>query len=99
MVELPILEAVDLHAFYGSSHILHGISFAVGPGETIGLMGRNGMGKTTFIRTLVGHLRPRRGRVMVDGTEMTGAAPHLIARRGIAYVPESSPTSPYGKTW
>jgi len=88
VAELPILEALDLHTFYGLSHILHGISFAVRPGETIGLMGRNGMGKTTLVRTLVGHVRPRRGRVMVNGKEMTDAPPHLIAREGIAYVPE-----------
>ncbi len=88
MAELPTLEALDLHTFYGSSHILHGINFAVRPGETVGLMGRNGMGKTTLIRTLVGHLRPRRGRVMVNGKDMTDAAPHLIARQGIAYLPE-----------
>src|SRR5260370_37864268 len=88
MAELPTLEAVDLHTCYGLSNILHGISFAVRPGETIGLMGRNGMGKTTLIRTLVGQVRPRRGRVMVNGKEMTYAPPHLIAREGIAYVPE-----------
>ena len=99
MAELPILEAIDLHAFYGSSHILHGIGFAVFRGETIGLMGRNGMGKTTLIRTLVGHHRPRRGRVMVDGVEMTMAAPHLIARRGIAYVPEGRGIFPNLSVW
>jgi branched-chain amino acid transport system ATP-binding protein len=86
--ELPILEALDLHTFYGLSHVLHGISLAVRPGETIGLMGRNGMGKTTLIRTLVGHVRPRRGTVIVNGKEMTQAPPYLIAREGIAYVPE-----------
>src|SRR5260370_11318442 len=86
--DLPILEALDLHTFYGLSHILHGISLAVRPGEPIGLMGRNGMGKTTLIRTLVGHVRPRRGRVMVNGKEMTDAPPYRIAREGIAYVPE-----------
>jgi branched-chain amino acid transport system ATP-binding protein len=88
MAELPVIEALDLHAFYGSSHILHGISLAIPPGETVGLMGRNGMGKTTLIRTLVGHVRPRRGKVLVNGNEMTHASPHLIARQGIAYVPE-----------
>jgi len=88
VAELPILEALDLHTFYGFSHILHGVSFAVFPGEAIGLMGRNGMGKTTLIRTLVGHLRPQQGRVLVDGKEVTPAPPHLIARQGVAYVPE-----------
>jgi branched-chain amino acid transport system ATP-binding protein len=88
MAELPILEAFDLHTFYGSSHILHGINLAVHRGDTIGLMGRNGMGKTTLIRTLVGHLRPSRGRVMLNGNDLTRAAPHRIAQEGIAYVPE-----------
>lgn len=88
MADSPILEAHELHTFYGFSHILHGVSLTVLPGEAIGLMGRNGMGKTTLIRTLVGHLRPQRGRVLVHGNEMTLAAPHLIARQGIAYVPE-----------
>ncbi len=88
MPEEAVLEGLDLHTFYGSSHILHGINFAVRPGETIGLMGRNGMGKTTLIRTLVGHVCPRRGRVRVNGIEMTNAPPHAIARQGIAYVPE-----------
>jgi branched-chain amino acid transport system ATP-binding protein len=83
-----LLEAEGLHTFYGSSHILHGIDFAVRRGETLGLMGRNGMGKTTLIRSLLGHVRPRHGRVVVRGKTMTGAAPYLIARKGIAYVPE-----------
>jgi branched-chain amino acid transport system ATP-binding protein len=88
MAELPILEAFDLHTFYGSSHVLHGINLTVHRGDTIGLMGRNGMGKTTLIRTLVGHLRPSRGRVMLNGNDLTRAAPHRIAQEGIAYVPE-----------
>jgi branched-chain amino acid transport system ATP-binding protein len=68
--------------------VLHGVDFAVGEGETVGLMGRNGMGKTTLLRTLLGILAPRTGSVEVDGLEMTRVAPHVIARRGIAYVPE-----------
>lgn len=88
MTALPIIEAKSLHTYYGASHILHGIDFLVRPGEAIGLMGRNGMGKTTLLRTLVGHIPPRRGAVRINGRYMTGAAPHLIARQGIAYVPE-----------
>jgi branched-chain amino acid transport system ATP-binding protein len=88
MAEEPLLAARDLHAYYGVSHILHGVDFAVQPGEAIGLMGRNGMGKTTLIRSLLGLVRPRRGTVHVRGREMTRAPPHLIARQGIAYVPE-----------
>lgn len=88
MSDTPIIEARQLHTYYGASHILHGVDFSIRAGEAIGLMGRNGMGKTTQIRTLVGHVPPRRGEVKINGKPMTGAAPHLIARQGIAYVPE-----------
>jgi branched-chain amino acid transport system ATP-binding protein len=84
----PILEGQALHTYYGPSHILRGVSLAVRAGGTIGLMGRNGMGKTTLIRTLVGLLAPREGRVLVDGGDATGAPAFRIARCGIAYVPD-----------
>ena len=87
MAEL-LLEANGLHSFYGVSHILHGVDFTVARGETIGLMGRNGMGKTTLIKSMLGLVRPKQGAVRVRGKEMTHAAPHAIARAGIAYVPE-----------
>ncbi len=83
-----LLEATGLHTFYGISHILHGVNFSVQRGETIALMGRNGMGKTTLIRSMLGLVRPRVGTVRVRGEDMTQAATHTIARRGIAYVPE-----------
>jgi len=83
-----LLEARDLHAYYGVSHILHGVDFRVARGETVGLMGRNGMGKTTLLRAMIGLVKPRGGQVFVRGTAMTGAEPYLVARRGIAYVPE-----------
>jgi branched-chain amino acid transport system ATP-binding protein len=88
MSETPIIEATGLHSYYGTSHILHGIDFSVRAGEAVGLMGRNGMGKTTLIRTLLGHVEARRGEVKINGRVMTAAAPHLIAHQGIAYVPE-----------
>jgi len=88
MTDTPIVEARELHSYYGASHILHGVNFSVRAGEAVGLMGRNGMGKTTLIRTLLGHLPPRRGEVKINGKMMTGFEPHLIARQGIAYVPE-----------
>jgi branched-chain amino acid transport system ATP-binding protein len=88
MMNEVLLEAEGLHSFYGTSHILHGIDFVVRRGETIGLMGRNGMGKSTLIRSMLGHVRPRHGRVTVRGKPMTGAAPYRVARKGIAYVPE-----------
>jgi branched-chain amino acid transport system ATP-binding protein len=88
MSERPIIEAYGLHSYYGTSHILHGIDFSVRTGEAVGLMGRNGMGKTTLIRTLLGHVEARRGEVKINGRVMTAAPPHLIAHQGIAYVPE-----------
>ena len=88
MSAAPLVEATGLHTYYGPSHILHGVDFAVRSGETVGLMGRNGMGKTTLLRSLLGLTPPRAGEVRVHGTAMTGAKPHLIARQGIALVPE-----------
>jgi branched-chain amino acid transport system ATP-binding protein len=87
-VSESILEARELHTYYGASHVLHGIDFRIDRGETVGLMGRNGMGKTTLIRSMLGLVRPSHGEVRVRGTAMTGAAPFLVAREGIAYVPE-----------
>jgi branched-chain amino acid transport system ATP-binding protein len=88
MTARAIIEAEGLQTYYGASHILHGIDFLVRRGEAIGLMGRNGMGKTTLIRTLVGHIAPRHGVIKINGRVMRGAAPYVIARQGIAYVPE-----------
>jgi branched-chain amino acid transport system ATP-binding protein len=83
-----LLEARGLHAYYGSSHVLQGIDFLVRRGETVGLMGRNGMGKTTLLKSMLGLVKPRRGDVWVRGAWMTGAEPYRVARQGIAYVPE-----------
>ena len=83
-----LLETRELHTYYGASHILHGIDFRIDRGETVGLMGRNGMGKSTLIRSMLGLVKPRHGEVWVCGTPMTGAQPYLVARQGIAYVPE-----------
>jgi branched-chain amino acid transport system ATP-binding protein len=83
-----LLEARELHTYYGASHILHGVDFRIDRAETVGLMGRNGMGKSTLIRSMLGLVKPRSGEVRVCGTAMTGAEPFLIARRGVAYVPE-----------
>ena len=84
----PILEARGIHAWYGSSHVLHGIDLTIGRGETVGLLGRNGMGKSTLIRTLLGHVTQRDGRIHLFGQDMSNARPHDVARRGVAYVPE-----------
>ena len=83
-----LVEARDVHAHYGESHVLRGVSLAIAPGESIGLLGRNGMGKTTLIRTLLAHVRASRGTVRVRGHDCTRARPHAIARLGVAYVPE-----------
>ena len=84
----PILSATGLHAYYGASHVLRGVDLQVMPGQAIGLMGRNGMGKTTLIRTLLGLVPARAGQVTVDGRDVVGQPPHVRARHGIAVVPE-----------
>jgi branched-chain amino acid transport system ATP-binding protein len=84
----PLIETKGLHTYYDESHILHGVSLTLKPGETLGLMGRNGMGKSTLIRTIMGLVRPRSGTVMIAGQDMTAARTHVIAKAGIAYVPE-----------
>ena len=83
-----LLQARGLHTHYGQSHILRGIDFTVGQGQTIGLMGRNGMGKTTLLKSLMGIVKPSGGGVLIKGRPMTGAPTFEIARQGIAYVPE-----------
>jgi branched-chain amino acid transport system ATP-binding protein len=87
-----IIDAQEINAWYGASHAVRGVEFRVRRGETLALMGRNGMGKTTLLRSLLGLLRApvgrSDGRVRVSGVDMSGARPHRIARAGIAYVPE-----------
>jgi branched-chain amino acid transport system ATP-binding protein len=83
-----LLEVTGLHTFYGASHVLHGVSFAIEPGQTVTLMGRNGMGKTTTIRSVLRLTPPRSGEVRIRGRPVTGWAPHRIAGEGIALVPE-----------
>jgi branched-chain amino acid transport system ATP-binding protein len=84
----PILQAQGLHAWYGSSHVLHGVDVAIGRGETLGLLGRNGMGKSTLIRALLGHVAQREGSIHAFGQDISQARPHEVARLGVAYVPE-----------
>ncbi len=83
-----ILVAKAVHAWYGSSHVLHGVDFTIARGETLGLLGRNGMGKSTLIRTLLGHVAQRDGSIQLFGQDMSRARPHEVARLGVAYVPE-----------
>ena len=84
----PILAVQDLHAWYGESHILHGMSFNVGNGEVVTLLGRNGAGKTTTMRAIMGLVPSRKGSVRFEATETTAMPPDRIARQGIAYCPE-----------
>ena len=88
MPESLLIEARGIVAGYGASRVLHGVDLMLKRGEAIGLMGRNGMGKTTLLRSILGLLPLHAGEVKVRGVDMTGAAPHRIARAGIAYVPE-----------
>jgi branched-chain amino acid transport system ATP-binding protein len=83
-----LIDARGLSTYYGASHILRGVDFCVERGETVGLMGRNGMGKSTLLKTIMGLVKPRAGTVEIAGRPMTGGKPYEIAQRGIAYVPE-----------
>ncbi|HMD63891.1 MAG TPA: ABC transporter ATP-binding protein [Stellaceae bacterium] len=83
-----LLGVEDLHAWYGESHILHGMSFAVSQGEVVTLLGRNGAGKTTTLRAIMGIVPQRQGSVVFRGSELIGLASNRIARLGIAYCPE-----------
>jgi branched-chain amino acid transport system ATP-binding protein len=84
----PILEVSDLHTHYGASHILRGIDFSIKPGECFSLMGRNGMGKTTTIRSIFGLTPATEGQIRVFGNDVTASPPHVIARLGLGLVPE-----------
>jgi len=84
----PALAVHGLHAYYGESHVLQGIDLEVARGEAVALIGRNGAGKTTTIAAIAGFLRPRGGSVRVHDADITGAAPHRIARAGVAIVPQ-----------
>ena len=84
----PLVTVDGLHTYYGKSHILHGVSLTVGPGEVVGLLGRNGVGKSTTLKTIMGLVYPRQGRVLLEGRPVTALPAHKVAKRGIAYVPE-----------
>ncbi len=83
-----ILRVQDLHAFYGESHILHGVNFSVGRGEVVTLLGRNGAGRTTTLKAILGLVGRRTGSIVVNGREAIGLPPHRIAHLGIGYCPE-----------
>jgi branched-chain amino acid transport system ATP-binding protein len=82
-----IIEVEEIHTYYGASHIIQGLSLFVGKGEAVSILGRNGVGKTTTLRSIVGLTPPRRGSIKLEGEEVKGWPPHRIAGKGIAYVP------------
>ncbi len=84
----PIIEVDDIHTYYGRSYILQGLSLAAAPGETVAILGRNGVGKTTLLRSIIGFTPPRRGRIKLTGDNVTGLTPDKVASRGIALVPQ-----------
>jgi branched-chain amino acid transport system ATP-binding protein len=83
-----MLTLTDVHTHYAKSHILHGISLEVQPGEVVGLLGRNGVGKSTTLKSIMGIVRPSQGRITFEGRDITGLPSHKVAHLGIAYVPE-----------
>ena len=83
-----LVEVEAIHTHYGKSHILDGVSLRVGPGEVVGLLGRNGVGKSTTLKTIMGLVQPSQGRVLLEGEPVNGLPPHRLARLGIGYVPE-----------
>jgi branched-chain amino acid transport system ATP-binding protein len=83
-----VLAVAGLNSYYGDSHVLRGVDLEVPEGTAVGLLGRNGMGKTTLIRSVMGYVRPRSGRVAWRGADCTGHAPERMARAGLGYVPE-----------
>ena len=83
-----MLEIKDIHTYYGKSHVLHGVSMEVKDGTVVTLLGRNGMGKTTTIRSIMGLTPPREGSITFNGTELVGLAPEKISRAGIGLVPQ-----------
>jgi len=83
-----IVDARGIHAWYGSSHVLHGVDLQIARGQTVGLLGRNGMGKSTLLRTLLGHVTQRDGQITLFGQDASRFKPHQVARLGVAYVPE-----------
>jgi branched-chain amino acid transport system ATP-binding protein len=83
-----MLTLEGVHTFYGKSHILHGVSLEVRPGEVVGLLGRNGVGKSTTLKTIMGLVRPSEGKITFEGHAIGGLAPYRLARMGIGFVPE-----------
>jgi branched-chain amino acid transport system ATP-binding protein len=90
----PILKVVNLEAWYGESHILHGINFDVKPGEVVTLLGRNGAGKTTTLKSIMGIIGKRTGSIKFEGNEIIKTSSDKIAKQGIAFCRKSAASSP-----
>jgi branched-chain amino acid transport system ATP-binding protein len=84
----PLIQVEGIHTYYGKSHILHGVSLDVGAGEVVGLLGRNGVGKSTTLKTIMGLVQPSQGEIRLAGQTVTRLPAHKLARLGIGYVPE-----------
>src|SRR2546427_636883 len=84
----PLVTVEDIHTYYGKSHILHGVSLAVGRAEVVGLLGRNGVGKSTTLKAIAGLVQPSQGQVLFEGQSIAQRPAHRVARLGIGYVPE-----------
>lgn len=96
---MALLELENVETSYGLSQVLFGVSLRVEPGEIVALLGRNGVGKTTIMRTIIGLTPPKRGIVRWEGNEVQGLAPHRIARKGIGFVPEDRRIFPDLTVW
>ena len=84
-----LLKVEDIHTYYGFSYILQGVSFEVNQGEAVALLGRNGVGKTTTLRSIIGATPPKAGKIVFDGTDIAGLAPYQVVRKGIAIIPDT----------
>jgi branched-chain amino acid transport system ATP-binding protein len=84
----PLVSVEGIHTYYGKSHILHGVSLDIRPGEVVGLLGRNGVGKSTTLKSIMGLVNPSEGKITFQGRPITREPPHKVARSGIGYVPE-----------
>ena len=88
LVKVPLVKVEDIHTYYGKSHILHGVSLEVGKGEVVGLLGRNGVGKSTTLKAIMGLVHPSRGSVRFEGRPTAHLPAYRLARLGVGYVPE-----------
>jgi branched-chain amino acid transport system ATP-binding protein len=95
MPEMALLEATDVNSYYGSSHVLYDVSLAIEEGALVTLVGRNGAGKSTTLKSVMGLVQPRSGTIAFDGEDITGNDPHETAQKGVAFIPETRRIFPY----